>query len=228
MSQEPATLSMRRLVSKGDLLAVEQELRANPEKINEKQFWAKYSMNLDNATPLTVAAEKGNAPIAKLLIERGANLEEKGHWQHTPLMTACLNSNMDVARLLLEAKADVNALGGWNDGNALWQAVSSSSPSSGALVQLLLQHGVNVNQQDCDGNTCLHFVCTEGNIELVLLLAAAGADLTIKNKLGETALACWKAGVDARKATDSESSINASLSFFFAIVFIAFLYLSKA
>lgn len=52
-----------------------------------------------------------------------------------------------------------------------------------------LQNGTdNINAKDSDGNTLLHWAAQEGTIEMVTALVQAGADVTLPNKEGVTAL----------------------------------------
>ena len=61
---------------------------ANPNYINEDGF-----------TPLTIASKEGHTEVVKLLLSKGANLQEtyKGH---TPLQLATLYGHKDIAELL--------------------------------------------------------------------------------------------------------------------------------
>jgi ankyrin repeat protein len=56
-----------------------------------------------------LAARRNHIEIAKLLIERGADVEAKDKWGRTPLYYACLNDNLECAELLIDAGADVGA-----------------------------------------------------------------------------------------------------------------------
>lgn len=57
-------------------------------------------------------------------------------------------------------------------------------------VELLLKYGVNINEQDIDGNTPLHIASKRGLKDIVEYLILNGADTKIENKSGRTALAC--------------------------------------
>jgi len=57
------------------------------------------------------------------------------------------------------------------------------------VTELLLANGADINAQDAMmGNTALMGVCFKGSHELAKLLVEKGADTTLKNKQGETAL----------------------------------------
>jgi uncharacterized protein len=95
---------------------------------------------------------------------------------------------------LLKAGADVHATDK-NGVTALHHAVRFRSPTA---VTTLIEHGANVNQA-CrrNGSTPLHRAATQTGApgtagkrqaagEIIRILLAAGADPTIKNKLGKT------------------------------------------
>jgi ankyrin repeat protein len=55
------------------------------------------------------------------------------------------------------------------------------------MVQLLLDNGIDVNHQDVDGCTALHFAIGEEQYELAKILLKNGANPAIVDKRGETA-----------------------------------------
>ncbi len=60
-------------------------------------------------TPLHEAAAMGHLEVARLLLERGADVNAKNKHGFTPLHFAAGIGHTDVAKLLLEHGADVNA-----------------------------------------------------------------------------------------------------------------------
>lgn len=66
---------------------------------------------------------------------------------------------------------------------------------TGGLQRLLeeVQHRVDVNSYNNDGQTALHQCCQDGNLELVKLLVRFGADVRLANRDGWSALhiAAW-------------------------------------
>ena len=49
----------------------------------------------------------------------------------------------------------------------------------------LIEAGLNVNEQDCEGNTYLHHYIKKGDSVMVRLLCEAGADVGLKNMYGK-------------------------------------------
>lgn len=61
-------------------------------------------------TPLNSTAYNGNIDAARLLLEKGANIETmRSNYGGTPLDSAAYNKRTDVARLLLEKGANIQA-----------------------------------------------------------------------------------------------------------------------
>jgi len=52
------------------------------------------------------------------------------------------------------------------------------------IVELLLNNGANVNEQDNEGNTPLHVAAQRGNLQIVRLLLDRGADFFMENNEG--------------------------------------------
>jgi ankyrin repeat protein len=156
------------------------------------------------------------ADLVKLLLARGANpnarLKRPVLGRHhdggdaslgdgtTPLMRAAKANDVPVMRLLLEGGADpfltqkdyTNALMIVAAGGGRVGAYASPFPvsESGAIeaIQLLVEHGADVNAFNANGQTALHSAARRGADDLVKYLAARGAKLDQKNKQGLTPL----------------------------------------
>lgn len=90
-------------ISSGDyekvrsLLSVTGDRRVNVNQINVYGY-----------TPLFSAVFARNTPIAKLLLERGAEVNNGGKAEFSPLMFAVARGNFDMVKMLLEHGADIN------------------------------------------------------------------------------------------------------------------------
>ncbi|VDN97700.1 unnamed protein product [Rodentolepis nana] len=60
-------------------------------------------------TALTIAADKGKAEFAKLLLDHGANVEARNKKGATSLWLACNGGHLEVVQKLIEKGADVNS-----------------------------------------------------------------------------------------------------------------------
>ena len=102
-------------------------------------------------TPLHRAAT-GHADGARLLMDHGADAQARADWGITPLHVAADWGASDVARALIGRGADVHARDG-NSRTPLFEA-ASAYPSLG-VVELLLEHGANVRDEDEASDTPL-------------------------------------------------------------------------
>ncbi len=91
----------------------------------------------------------GRPKVAKLLIERGADVDSRDRDGRTPLITASECGQLEVARLLLDHGVDVNT----RTRNYSTALHHTSYNGNFEMVRLLLEHGANVNIQDANRQT---------------------------------------------------------------------------
>jgi ankyrin repeat protein len=158
-----------------------------------------------HATALWAAAGKGYVEIAKDLLSAGARFD----LGHSPLWNAAYRGKLELVGLLIEAGEDVNR----RDSETALHAAASFKPQ---IIKRLIQAGANVNAQDSGGYTPLHRAVEQGeqNIEAVRLLLSAGADPTISNMHGKTALNMTKdenVRVVLQEATPSSNKLSSNV-----------------
>ena len=139
-------------------------------------------------TPLHNAAQKNEPQSIAILLAAGADPNTQDNNGETPLYYV---SNPDIVQKLIESGANLFITN--NNGKSLlhvhvkrWRLPWEKGPQE--LVSLLLDKGLNINQQDTLGNTPLHAAVTRRrNTQIIKLLSQKGADPSIKNKAGLTA-----------------------------------------
>jgi ankyrin repeat protein len=150
------------------------------------------------AQTLVAAASANDLASIRLLIEKGAAVNEKDDLGRTPLMHAAGNGNLKAVELLLSKGADVNAIsadkaetvknGPIALGNltALMLAVPAGGPE---VVKALLDAGANVNAEDVRHMTPLMLAVATDRADprTVRLLLQRGADIGKKDRTGLTA-----------------------------------------
>lgn len=155
---------------------------------------------------LTLATEKDNIAIVKLLVEAGADIdgyEDKDDKSpKTALMIAIEKKNYDIVKYLLEHRADPNKYlkyAGYPPYNRFpIDFLMSPTITDGTndkcrkILKLLFEYGADPDAMTF-GNTYLHGILKKMNIdrdlvETVKLLLMEGADPNMQNINGKTAL----------------------------------------
>jgi len=171
---------LMRASSDCDLAAVERLIRqrANVNVADDK-----------GATALHYA-HCGDIRVVRALLAAGADINARTPHNVTPLMSAVSMAGGSPASALelIRAGADVNVAD--SDGStALWVATTESDVS---VVRALLEAGADPNVQSRSlgfwGYTPLHMAAMNGLIEAAEVLLQHGADVTIRNGQGQTAL----------------------------------------
>ncbi|GMF50752.1 unnamed protein product [Phytophthora fragariaefolia] len=159
----------------------------------------------DCKTALLVATASGDLETVQNLIARGDDLETCGPEDETPLLVAARggSTQVEIARALLAAGADRAAA--LKDGSsALHLAVRAAGARGGeAMVNLLLQEGIDPRSLDARGNTAhdyaddpyvvraldrhdskmkLLFAAEAGNLSLVIHHATHGAGIDTRGR----------------------------------------------
>ena len=156
-------------------------------------------------TPLLVAVRQDARPVAKLLIERGADVNAKRGYGETPLFYAARWNALEIARLLIDRGADPNAVSA--DVSGLWFTFDGLTPlhraakaNSRDVAELLIHHGADIQAKEPVGWTTLHLAADENAIEVAELLITRGADLNAKDSNGATPLMHAARGGDREMA----------------------------
>jgi len=149
------------------------------QELLKKKHLINIPVNSSKRTLLSMLIESyvGTDPeLVKLLITEGADVNAKSYGGETPLLKAMRAGRADLLPVLLENGARVNDV---NDrGESALHATSNPE-----CIAMLLDHGANVNAQNSEGATPLHL--NVGNLEVVKILLAAGANKNLKLKTGE-------------------------------------------
>lgn len=152
-------------VCEGDLAGVTRLLDAYPELATMRT----------HTTFLHWACDENQTAVAKLLLERGADLEARDSGGYTPLQRVCDESKTHpMARWLVEAGANVNC-GSRTSPPPLVGAVLENSLD---LVKFLIERGANVNATYDMGNglrSALYFAERDGQQEIAQVLREHGA-----------------------------------------------------
>lgn len=163
-------------VKSGDLDKVKTFINENSLLVNVKDN--------QNNSPLHIAAVKGYKEIAKLLIEKGANLEAKNMYGNTPLLDASRIGSANMIRFLIESGANINALDKY--GTSIIARVSRRGFKD--IVNLLIEKDVVIPAGEEKRKELLINSLSRGLIKLFMTLNRRGVDLNIKDDNGGSLL----------------------------------------
>lgn len=153
----------------------------------------------DDITPLVHAINRNHVPSVKALIAGGANIERVSRQGYTPLEIAIGEDQLFSARALIEAGAEVNAASGAQKITPLMLVASQLSkqartthlaagPTPVDIAEDLIARGAKIDAKSAAGVTALMVAAGHNNAPMIGLLLGKGADPTLKNNLGKTAL----------------------------------------
>jgi ankyrin repeat protein len=148
-------------------------------------------------SPLSEAAQGGYEKTVKVLLEKGADPNVRGFAGKTALFWAVERGYVAVANLLLDhhADPDIRSTAG------LTPLMEAAKNGRVELVRSLVAHKADLDAREGDeglpgtldvsagtGMTPLMMAVVGGHRDVVRILLDAGADTTIRNRSGETAL----------------------------------------
>ncbi len=173
-------------------------------------------------TALSLAVHYNHADCVKLLLEHGADPAQKNKNGYTLMHFATINAGAACVQLLCEAGAPVNSAGKdgitplvcaiENDHRDESQAIiqlllqhgadinhgtgmeKTLAQASAQTLQLLLQKGLDINYRTAGGETLLHLAAAQDDMSAMALLLQKGADLEATDKQGLTPLHYAAAG----------------------------------
>lgn len=142
-------------------------------------------------TPLMLAVNAGNADAAKVLIERGADIEACDGEGRTALAFGLFGERAPIVKMLIEKGAKTGRK--LRDGNTLLTSIARDVYPRLEIFEQLAKAGANIDGTDADGRTPLILAVmreftNERVIALVEYLIEAGANAGIRDKSGKRAI----------------------------------------
>jgi len=142
------------------------------------------SQNIDEYTPLIDAAREGHIKVVNFLANRGADINAKNKHGHTAIYYAKNKGNTEIVKSLLYKLKHVNN----KNLICLYEEEDDYNKKAYKVINYIDDNEKNINEIDEYGNTILHHASYVGDTSLVKELLLRKADITIKNKIEETAL----------------------------------------
>jgi ankyrin repeat protein len=131
--------------------------------------------------------EDANKVLELLLGTKNVDLNARARNGDSALMIAAYKGRFDAVKALLDKGAEPNQTG--------WAALHyAAAVGNNQIVQLLLDHYAYIDAESPNQTTPIMMAARGGHILTVKLLLDEGADLTLKNGAGMTALDFARAG----------------------------------
>jgi ankyrin repeat protein len=163
--------------------ALAQELlRAGADKDLGEEGWG--------ATPLLLAAERGQAGVVRMLLDARCDIEKTNVRGHTPLYGAAKGGSVAVIRDLLAAGSNLEKA----SVSGCTPLLVASIKGNADAVRELIAAGACKDRGDNDDNTSLYAAAKEGHVDVVRILLAARCNTEIpSSRSGRTPLlaAAW-------------------------------------
>ncbi len=143
--------------------------------------------NNRNHTSLMRVAIYGDTASARLLVNKGVNINEKKGAGETALFNAIKSGNREMLLWLLANGADANVKDNYKATPLSYAVIVNDME----MVKALLEKTTGINEQDIDGMSILMWAIYSeyDNPAVIQALLDKGALLNLKDKQGNTALA---------------------------------------
>lgn len=131
------------------------------------------------------AALEGDINTVESALNSGVDVNAKDEDMHNALMLAAYNGHVHIIKLLLDKGASIDEVDGLNRTALMFAATGPFAPA----VEMLIKAGANVNITDNHESwTPVMMAASEGQLEVVKILVANGADLSMVDTDGESPL----------------------------------------
>jgi ankyrin repeat protein len=198
-----ACASLPQAAFRGDVSRVADHLAGGKAAVDERF----HEGECVRCTLLHYAAGGGRIEVARLLLDKGAEVNLADGSGRTALHHACANQEMEAAGFLLAngAKPSLATRDAWGNTPLLlavasrkerdswvftpFGAVATTVKAPGPsvpLVELLLAEGADIGATTSKGNSALHLAAYLGHPDVVRVLLAHGADRQARNADGAT------------------------------------------
>eukprot|EP00794_Sanderia_malayensis_P000576 gene576-1235_t len=142
---------------------------AGTQSLTSEDLAEEYGLHLAAREDSVEAIKYNCVAVARLLVERGADINRRNIYGATALHFSTRRGNTEIARLLLDQNGIDIKIKDNGDVTPLHQAAISGDVE---ITQKLLDQGADIYSKDREGENALHFAASEGNADIVDVLMA--------------------------------------------------------
>ena len=143
------------------------------------------SLSPEGQPALVMALQRDSQRAFEALLQsKKIKVELRNKKDESALMIAAIKGNIPAAKALIARDGDVNKTG-WTP---LHYAASCTTDQAVPMIQLLLENHAYIDASSPNGTTPLMMAVRYGTADAAKLLIAEGADPSIKNEKGLTAI----------------------------------------
>jgi uncharacterized protein len=139
---------------KGTVAEAKALIAANPKLVLET--------NKDGFTALVLAIYRGNNEVAKILIDKGSDINSHSD-MGTPLMAAIVKGNNEMAKVLIDKKANLNLA----DANGVTALIYAIQFQNAEAIEMLLKNKADKSHKDKQGKTAFEYAAFSGNETII-------------------------------------------------------------
>jgi ankyrin repeat protein/uncharacterized protein YceK len=132
--------------------------------------------DVNGETALNLAVHAGRTDLARILLDRGADLNHRGR-DSTPLHQAAALEDPALTELLLDRGASVDA----RSERAMTPLHVAAGRGRTPVAALLIARGADVDARDHRGATPLHVAASQGHLAVARVLVSHGADIDARS-----------------------------------------------
>ena len=133
---------------------------------------------------LIAASEGGDTEMARLLIDKGADVNARDSSKYTALIRAAEKGRAETAEMLIDKGANINDA----DKFGFTALIRASQYGKADAARLLIDKGADVNAMNKKDESALVWAVKNGKADVARVLVEAGADVDAKDKSGHSAL----------------------------------------
>lgn len=135
------------------------------------------------------AIVRGDPSILNALIQAGADINIQNRWKKAPLHLAAEASRLDLVKILLSsskigAAIDVNA----RNYRGLTPLNNAAEVGNIDMFKMLIEHGADIHTLDKDGESILHKLIVDSQLEIAQMLVNQGVQINEVSTFGNTPL----------------------------------------